>query len=132
MLKILTTILFFISSTSNAVPLPVELLQYKNANGTSFYATARGDEYMHYLMTESGVIVSLDRESGNYMVAKYNAINNSLEPSDINYPAILPYIFNVGLVIESPIKLENQVTSDNLGSIYKEAYDKLNTPAFPD
>lgn len=112
----------FITLSAQAVPVFSTESTYTNANGTSFTATAKGDEYLSFLQAKDGTIVSLDRASGNYMVSKYDAVNNHLTASDINYPSLI----NPGLSYPQSASADNLITNKNLQGIWRSNYEKLN------
>ena len=125
-----TYILLFLSLitlSAQAVPVFSTEETYTNANGTSFTATAKGDEYLSFLQAKDGTIVSLDRVSGNYMVSKYDAVNNHLTASDINYPSLI----NPGLsYAPSSTNAGKLITNKNLQNIWRSNYEKLNPLVF--
>ena len=126
---IISTILC-LNTLTHAVPVFSTSTIYHNANGSFFSATAKGDEYLSFLQAEDGTIISFDSASGNYMIAQYDAVNNRIIPSAVNFPLSPQTSINSGLMFSAPAVKSTVITINNLKSIYKSNYDILNSPVF--
>lgn len=127
---LIATLFTIFTVSASAVPLQSFAKSYQNTNGTSFTATASGDEYMVTLRADDGTLVVYDKDSGNYMVAEYDKNNNRLVPSNINYPFINQ--LNPGLISLVTTNQQKGVSDQDLAKIWQAEYDLLNKPAFID
>ncbi len=116
MLKILV---FSLILSNLAFGMPVLSIQrtYKQADGTTFKATPKGDEYLNFLVTPNGDILLYNPKTKNFDYATIK--NNSLMPSGIKYTN------QNNLKKASIYKQIKKPTKNDLKKIYKIKKDRF-------
>ena len=70
-------------SILNAAPAFNKLREFKNSDGTSFMAKAKGNQHLNWIQTEDGEVLRYNQKSGNFEYAEI--IDESLKPSGMKY-----------------------------------------------
>ena len=63
-------LLLLLSLTIYAAPAYSHLKKFTNADGTTFYATAKGNHKLNWIQTEDGKILKYNKNSKNFEFAK--------------------------------------------------------------
>jgi len=109
-MKIVLLVLLTMSQLLSA-PAYSKTREFKNADGSTFIAKARGNQHLNWIETVDGEILKYNVETKNYEYAKIQ--DRSLKASGVKYE-------NNNSIRARSIGRVNKIEKDELGELWQE------------
>ena len=77
------TLFLFVTAMLYSAPAFSKMREFKNADGTTFLAQAKGNHHLNWIQTSEGEILKYNKETQNFEYAKIQ--NNNLKASGVRY-----------------------------------------------
>ncbi len=117
--KIFFLLCIILLSTAYAVPAFSMPREYRQSDGTTFIATPRGDEFLHYLESQDKRILKYNNKSKEYDYATIR--NERLAPSGIRYVPPSKQKSAAAATVTPPPK----ITQEELQLLRKKAIERF-------
>ena len=82
-----TLLLLLLALTLYSAPTYSRLKEFQNANGTTFFATPKGNHHLNWIQTQDGDILKYNTKTNNFEFAKIEG--KRLVPSGTIYMKVL-------------------------------------------